>query len=239
MSKPSDALNVSCLGLADVANFALQRTDLILDWPLLQRKGSFLFWHFFGWRGPLLAEMALRRRAVLDRGAANIHAEFARFRDKLPERPRRICDIGCGLGHLAIYLAEAFPVEEILLIDIEATPHHRHNFNHEGSGYNSLAAARNFVAANVPSSVQIETCNPQRDDWRQHLREPFDLVVSLLSCGHHYPTETYLDLFRDAIRPGGFLLLDMRRAVAQNDLSAWFDVAEVISEDERSQRVLF
>jgi hypothetical protein len=67
-------------------------------------------------------------------------------------------------------------------------------------------------------------------------REPtFDFVVSLLSCGHHYPTDTYIELFRDYVNRVECCCSTCAEA-SQNNLADWFDEADVISEDERSLR---
>jgi SAM-dependent methyltransferase len=183
--------------------------------------------------------MALRGRTVLGRGAMDIHREFLAIRDRLTAPPRRICDIGCGLGHLDIFLAGAFEVDEILLVDIESSATHRHNFNREGSGYNSLASAGRFVRANVPATTRVATCNPRREDLAAHAAKGFDLVVSLLSCGYHYPTDEYVEFFRRGIAPGGILILDLRHNVPQNDLSGLFDVVGTIEETDRYRRTIF
>ena len=39
---------------------------------------------------------------------------------------------------------------------------------------------------------------------------PVDLVVSLLSCGFHYPVNDYLPYLRTCLKPGGQAILDLR-----------------------------
>ncbi|MGK0448192.1 MAG: SAM-dependent methyltransferase, partial [Polaribacter sp.] len=39
----------------------------------------------------------------------------------------------------------------------------------------------------------------------------FDLIISIISWGFHYPVETYLDEVFDNLKPGGTLIVDVRK----------------------------
>jgi SAM-dependent methyltransferase len=58
-----------------------------------------------------------------DSGSTDVGHQFAAMVERFAPglKPRRILDIGCGVGHMAIGLAEAFPDAEVVGLDLSAS----------------------------------------------------------------------------------------------------------------------
>jgi hypothetical protein len=70
---------------------------------------------------------------------------------------------------------------------------------------------------------------------------PFDLVISLGSWCFHYPPATYLDAIFGRCRPGGVLILDVRKqqpAWSAQLMKAWRLLAIVHVSDKIDRMVL-
>jgi len=70
-------------------------------------------------------------------------------------------------------------------------------------------------------------------------RGTVDLVVSLISWGFHYPVPVYLDQVRALLRPGGRVILDVRKETdGRAQLEARFPGVTTISETRKKERVV-
>jgi SAM-dependent methyltransferase len=100
---------------------------------------------------------------------------------RLPKHPRRVLDVGCGVGHLAARLAER--AEHVDALDVDAE---------------MVKAAKALVPANV-------TCW-QADIIKDYLPPAFyDAIVSV-SALHHVDLQPALVRCADALRPGGVIV---------------------------------
>ena len=106
--------------------------------------------------------------------------------------PKRAADIGCGYAFSSLLLHRRYGCE-VALIETEEGGSRRFGFQGEAAGYASLKTARAFLARNGVPPEQITVCNPKTEDTGT--LGTFDLVISLASCGFHYPVETYAGLF--------------------------------------------
>ena len=104
---------------------------------------------------------------------------------------------------------------EITLIDIEQTDAHHHGYARSGSGYASLYASKKFMTDNGVAPEKIAVCNPTRDALPS---EKFDLLISILSMGFHYPCDDYIHWIIANCSPGGALIIDARRNVPDGGL---------------------
>jgi SAM-dependent methyltransferase len=118
-----------------------------------------------------------------------------------------VLDIGCGYALLDVVLARALRPHSVFLID----------------GNGDGTKARSFRATMAPwadarmGALMFHT-NAPADCWMMvQNKSPFvfppglDMVMSSRSWGHHYPISTYLNQVAGAVRPGGLLLIDIRR----------------------------
>ena len=181
--------------------------------------------------------------AVSDIDQARYYDEYERLRPHLGQ-VRCVLDIGCGLGVMDIYLARYQGTRHIHLADGTGTGvFHRSYYEDPPEPWNDVNAAHEFVKKLVPWATHLEA-----HDVGQPLptiKPPPDLIMSLLSCGFHYPVETYLDTF--LAYPKAKVLLDLRVRGPQHPVvdgeatmrRAGYQVENVVEQYGKGKRVLF
>jgi hypothetical protein len=98
--------------------------------------------------------------------------------------------------------------------------------------------ARELLLQNDVEAESLHFMSPH-DIARPEHDSRFDLVISTLAWGFHFPVETYAEAVSAAIADGVRLILDLR--VGTNGierLRRWFPVVSVIEESEVRQRVV-
>lgn len=128
--------------------------------------------------------------------------------DWLPEQCGAFLDVGCGLGALALRVGIHYWRAAVNVIDGSEQLDHRKGGYHGGGlqAYRDRRLAVQLIEANLPSDRVVADYGPDPD-----LTIPVDLIVSTKSWGHHYPVETYLGLALRSLRPGGRIIVDLRR----------------------------
>lgn len=147
--------------------------------------------------------------------------------------PSRVADVGCGQAFVDL-LIHRDTGADLLLIDIEETDDVFFGYKPAGAGYASLDTARAFLEANGVPSGAIETVNPVKEDLQAS--GPVDLAISLISCGFHYPAETYETFFADQVKKA--ILLDVRKGKGNEDFLSQFGPVSVIAEGKRHHTVV-
>jgi SAM-dependent methyltransferase len=216
---------------AAVAQLALQRSGSI--------PGRLVKAWAAGDDAPLMAEVARRRAEILTAIMAEAEAEA----DALA--PHLTCctggvlvDIGCGHGLIAAALARRLRPAQVVLIDIEDTAHRGHHWGAEGAGYGSLSLAAALAEA---TGTPARLINPRKDPLPD-IR--FDAAISILSCGFHYPTETYCEFLTRGIAHGGAVALDLRATRAEAGLEGLASLTRIapgveIGRTRKARRMLF
>jgi SAM-dependent methyltransferase len=138
----------------------------------------------------------------------------------------RLVDIGCGIGFSLLGLAKIYgPSPTYIGVDRGSlTEEVVYGFSETPSSYNSFAVTAEILShAGIPDShrelVDIE-------------REPFpigpvDVVTSILAWGFHFPLKVYLPQVSEIVRPGGVLVVDVRRGLQQErELEAQYKLLE-------------
>jgi SAM-dependent methyltransferase len=200
------------LGARDMMNLILQRSEIIRDHP--RANGYIKAWSN-GDEAPILDLVAqIGEGELLRRAAAFIYLEYQELKPHLHQpEPGRIADIGCGYALFDLFLARDHGTK-LVLIDLETNDKRHFGFQSEGAAYSNLEQAREFLIANGVDKSLIDLRNPETDDLSDIAG--LDYVFSFISCGFHYPWDTYLDFYRSALSPGGRIILDMRaRRLAQ------------------------
>lgn len=221
-----------------VENLVLQRTG-----PFIACGGGGALNHWFatGDKAPLFDFLA--GNGLLGRFLRDVHDEVAREVDALIASlpPTRLCNvvsIGPGNGMLELLLMRRTGIDRMLLVDIEHSDTHRHGYGETGSGYASLAATRSFLASNGIAAASILTCNPRA----QRLPDfEFDLLISMLSMGFHYPCDEYVDFIEGNAVGGSVVALDKRRGAPDagyDRLVQRFRVARSIAADKHDRVLL-
>ncbi len=220
------SLDTSAFTSNDVLNLILQRSEIIEDQP---NHHTYIKAWTNGQNQPLLdlidqldGDMLTRRAAAL------ILLEYNELRPLFEKQPPKgATDIGCGYAFFDLFLAQDFDCK-ITLIDLETSDDRHFGFEHNGSAYSNLDVAAQFLNKNGIAKKRIKTVNPEKTSVSRIRNQ--DLVVSFISCGFHYPWSTYAVFFRDAIAPGGQIILDIRRRTLDRtkaELSALGDVTEL------------
>jgi SAM-dependent methyltransferase len=115
--------------------------------------------------------------------------EFAAVASVLPRHPRRVLDLGCGLGRTSVYLGACLPGEPIHFVLADTSAHTgdgpKAGWDPGDDFYNDLEWTAEFVRDN--GVTRFETFDILRDDWSR-LRD-IDLVLSFLAVGFHFPIE--------------------------------------------------
>jgi SAM-dependent methyltransferase len=196
------------------AYILFQRTALLkwFRWKIVKAADRLLGGRVYS---RLVAYEARTRTAEIEQAyVQDIASELALIRPYLPAAPRTIVDIGCGIAAIDAMLFHHYdrPTNlTFILVDrsqVEEKVHY--GFQSRGAFYNSLEAAKNCLVLNgVPEhNVVLKEAG---DSIQIAPEGSVDLVISIISWGFHYPVDTYLTEVLRILKPGGSLILDVRR----------------------------
>lgn len=113
--------------------------------------------------------------------------EYDQMNSFIPEHPRVIMDLGCGLGRAAIYLNALFqdPTIHYILADTTGITSGRHGAWNEDQYYNSLDLTSDFCRLN--GMTNFEVFDTKKDSFNQLY--DIDFIISLCAFGMHNPIE--------------------------------------------------
>jgi SAM-dependent methyltransferase len=208
-------LDLSCLTHDDLVNQVLQRSEVLFDLP---RSGRVIRAWGAGDMAPMETEIDRLGDQIVRRAAGVIHAEYREIAPLLAKlAPKRVADIGCGYAFFDLFVARDLK-SHVVLIDLESNELRHFGFKSEGAAYSSLARAKELLRANGVAARRITTLNPSKRAPERV--KPVDLVVSFLSCGFHYPVDSYLPFIEKALVPGGAGIFDLRERTADAQAAA-------------------
>lgn len=201
------ALDTSALSNQDVLNLILQRSEIIRDQP---NHNQYIKAWIRGETEPLLRLInQVGPDTLIRRAAAFILLEYEELHSVLADNPpSAVTDIGCGYAFFDLFLAQDFDCN-LTLIDLEQTKERHFGFEESGAAYSDLAVTKAFLRANGIAAKRIKTINPETQSVARIKDQ--DLVVSFISCGFHYPWDTYEGFFTKSVAEGGRIILDVRR----------------------------
>jgi hypothetical protein len=127
----------------------------------------------------------------------------------------RLLDIGCGFAYESRWFNEKYGTE-LWLLDGDANTN---NTKPESASYGNwntnsseLKFYHTFDFLNT-KLTELGTQNYRLID-ANNINIPgdikFDVITSWLSCGHHYPVKTYIDLMRKHLHANTRIVLDIR-----------------------------
>ena len=169
-------------------------------------------------------------------------AEFATLQEALPDSCAAILDIGCGVAGIDVWLERHYGEQrpEFYLLDrTETSGRVYYLLRQRAAFYNSLDVARALLMSNgIPASrMHLIPATDQFDipvDGQQ-----FELILSLLSWGFHFPVETYAPRVAELLADGGRVVLDVRHGTGGlRELRRWFAHIHGIHETEKYTRVV-
>lgn len=150
---------------------------------------------------------------------------------------KTIVDIGCGMAGIDVELHARLGDRGFYLIDKEdndsADPY---GFAHANRFYNKLSLTREFVDINAPEMRYKAISKPEK------VTQNADAIISIYSCGWHYPIDEYLSLMNNKLNFGGILILDIRANYMAECMMLLgnFDMQEMHSpQPQRGNRYIF
>ena len=224
----TSTIDYSMIGAAQVFNLCLQRSNRLGKLlPSRSKAGD-------AWEGLMRKAAVEHRQTILDAVTAEIEDIFAKIAPQIEKvAPRRLADIGCGQAFIDLLIYRQFGCD-LILIDIEESSDVHFGFAEEGAGYADLANARAYLVANGVPDAAITTINPRKTALADIAS--VDMAISLLSCGFHYPVETYDAFFKAQVSKA--ILLDCRNHKGgKKALRAYGSIAEV-GVETRHTRIL-
>jgi SAM-dependent methyltransferase len=218
----------------------LQRTDYL---ALPRRPLLFRALRHLSRRPPLDAAIALESqwRGGSLRRAFNrdMEREYREILPHLPPRAVAILDIGCGVGGIDVLLHRHYGTPRLYLADRTHTSERIfYGYEQKGAFYNSFEVTRRLLLENgVPEpALRFREVG---EECRLDVPEAVDLVLSLISWGFHYPVTVYADQVRALLRPGGRVILDVRKGTdGRAQLEARFPRVTTVSETRKKERVV-
>lgn len=112
-----------------------------------------------------------------------------------------------------------------MLIDLESNENRHFGFKSEGAAYSSLGTAKNLLTDNVIPAKSIKTINPEVTDAAKF--KNLDYAFSFISCGYHYPWQTYRDLFLNGVVDDGRIIIDIRANTLNHTVPELFEIGYV------------
>lgn len=224
---------------ASLPYILLQRTNLQRLNPKLYRGLRKLPLRYESWL--LGIEARLRSTAIKTAFLANIADEYASLKPHLPVTAKTILDVGCGIAGIDLLLYDHYAGNtHITLLDRTEVDQAAFSYGMgaEERFYNSLDLAKAFLVENGVKADHI-TQMEAVPGFTLPADARFDLVVSLISWGYHYPVATYLDQVYDALNPGGHVILDIRKGHgSEAELERKFGRLHSIYESDKQMRCL-
>jgi SAM-dependent methyltransferase len=149
----------------------------------------------------------------------------------LPANTGSILDIGCGVAGIDILLHRHYRGKvQINLFDLERVdPDIAYGFSENPSAYNQFKHVRKFFDLNGVARDQYTTSSAFPVD------RAFDVSISLISMGFHYPVDQYLPLINSDM-----LILDVRRSASEQlpQLQSKYKSVDIAKSSEKYDRMV-
>lgn len=115
-----------------------------------------------------------------------IEEEYNQLKPFLPDEIKSVLDIGCGMGGIDIFLYRDYQ-PTITFLDRDGIDQKiKYGYRETPSKYNILSETKKFVEAHGVNDARYINI-----DDESFPTEKFDLTISLLSMGYHYPLDAY------------------------------------------------
>lgn len=218
----------------EVAKFILlQRTDL-RKFAKLETLARFVLYDTL-----INIDTLLFSKAILKSYRLAVHHDWRLLLPIIPRKAKTILDIGCGIGGIHKFIFQTYQKQvrlKIYLADYNLVSEKiYYGFNLKAASYCSFDATRSYLAhVRIP-----EKCFQFIDLNKETLPSNvmFDLIISLLSWGFHYPVDTYLGYVLEHLSPNGTVIIDCRRKTSGLDILKHHFKVTSIAERDRYIRV--
>jgi 16S rRNA G1207 methylase RsmC len=183
-------------------------------------------------------EVFFRKETIKNDYIADMEKEFLDIKYSLPSKAKNLLDIGCGIGGINIFLSQHYnsPETEHYCLDKTQTDTIYYGFKQRAAFYNSLECTKEFLLLNGIKNIHLLPANEKNTI---ETKEKFDLILSLISWGFHYPIETYLDQAYSLLNSGGHLIIDIRKNTSGlTTIKERFINIKTISETDKKIRIV-
>lgn len=140
-------------------------------------------------------------------------SEYFLFKEYL-DHPKKILELGCGLGRMSIYLDNILPYlydRYFILADStndEQDKKHRIGWQQNGGVfYNDMRLTESFCKEH--GLIRFELLDLKKDSLKR--LSDIDLVMSFLSVGYHYPIELYMETLLNITTDNCIMVFGVRR----------------------------
>lgn len=163
---------------------------------------------------------------------ADKKANFKLVDSYLKTEPRKILDIGCGFAYESQWFQEKYDCDLYLMeSDVETTKDNNRTIRYgsvdDFAFYTRMHELHSQWKSQGMRYTFVDANNPQVGDVT------FDLVYSFLSCGYHYPANTYMDFILKHTTSDSLIILDIRHITKQKNIN----VIDVIAQEAKSQKL--
>jgi SAM-dependent methyltransferase len=141
----------------------------------------------------------------------NLFNSVDNYLNSLSFKPKRILDIGCGYAQTTIEFQKKYG-SELWLMDGDVSQNTNKSLRQGKFGdtdsmmfYLSNDQLFDYWKEQSVDYVFVDAVNPVIDE-----NIKFDMVCSWLSCGFHYPVDTYKDLILKHTDEKSIILMDLR-----------------------------
>lgn len=175
----------------------------------------------------------IEKQKWLDWWNADWHTEDRKVRfntldNYLKSPPKKILDIGCGLARESEYFQKKYGTELYLLDgDFDSTKQRpRDNFWGTAESFKFYSPTQELKKSFDERQMNytfVDALNPVIDENMK-----FDLIYSFLSCGFHYPANTYREMIERHSNKDTIVIIDCREDTLQQQKTD-FDVVDIIS----------
>lgn len=124
---------------------------------------------------------------------------------------KNILDIGCGIAHESVQFSKKYKTA-LTLLDSNSTTGRTGGYSDADNFgfYNRLDDLKKYFS-------NLELDNVELHDIKYYQsNEKFDVICSYLSCGFHYPLDTYFDLMKKHMHENTRLIFSLRKNVKHN-----------------------
>ena len=158
------------------------------------------------------------------------------FVNYLPKEATSCLDIGCGLGGIDVLLFRHWGSSVRLhLLDTSGISRRLHD--NEAAHHNELSLTEAFLRLNGVPRSSFVLHDVDRTGYPRDVH--FDVVLSLLSWGFHYPVETYVASVAYTLKKGGTLIMDVRNGTeGEPTLKKYFREINRVRTDHKSVRIV-
>lgn len=180
-----------------------------------------------------------RKESIRKNYFKDLQGDYSGINKLLPLKVESILDIGCGMAGIDLFLYNHYKdiAPDLVLLDKEGKSEIYYGFKNDGAYYNSFKLAADFLKINGVPGNKIKIVNITTNPFPKD--QNFDLVISLISWGFHYPVETYLKDVYSTLSEDGVLVIDIRKNTdGEKELKRKFKQIITISEYRKHKRLI-